>query len=327
VKIAAPCSDPSEVEPLCRAGADELYCGVYDRGWAGRWGLAGGWPNRRGPGPGNLGSLEALDAVCEGAHDSGATVSLTLNSTYYAPQQEEAVLRLAADAVDAGVDALIVGTPALIRTLRRRHPKTTLVASSLCGVRNRESVGFFGSLGVERFILGRQLSLEEIHGIQLADDEYLYEAFVYSDACAFDESCCHTAHQLPGWSAPYCLGPWAPRGGDGSDAERAALRRHGEHLEALATGGYTETGLPLGPCGLCALPELSERRVSTVKVVGREAHPYRKVRSVQMVRHVLDALHSAGEAEAKKRALALRGDPDGCRSGLHCYYPEVRPKE
>ncbi|MDP7111509.1 MAG: U32 family peptidase, partial [Myxococcota bacterium] len=104
-----------------------------------------------------------------------------------------------------------------------------------------------------------------------------------------------------------------------------AVARHRAWLDALGTRGFTASGgLPLGPCGLCALPQLAGDGVDGVKVVGREAHPYRKVRSVQMVRHVLDALRDGGPERARRRARALREDPDGCRGGLHCYYPEAR---
>lgn len=328
MRILAPCSDPAEVDPLLRAGADELYCGVYDRDWARRWGLAGGWPNRRGPGPGNLASISALEEVCEVGHGGGAKVMLTLNAPYYAPAQEAALMGLAREAVRVGVDGLVVGAPALLPTLRRSHPGTRLVASSLCAARNIAAVSFLARLGADRVILGRQLSLAEIRGLQDIGPEAELEAFVYADACAFEESCCHTAHQLPGWPTPYCLGPWPPSGGEGTAEERAALIRHGEWLAALAETGFTrEAGLPLGPCGLCALPDLAAASLYAVKVVGREAHPYRKVRMVQMVRHVLDALEEGGERLARRRAVALREDPEGCRSGLHCYYPEVRPTD
>lgn len=326
MKLLAPCSDPSEVDALLRAGADELYCGVYDRGWAERWGLAGGWPNRRGPGPGNLASIDALAQVCEAAHAGNVGVQLTLNASYYAHEQEAAVLRLAADAAKVGIDGLVIGTPALLRPLRRRHPEITLVASSLCAARNSCAVRLFAQLGADRVILSRQVSLVDIQAIRQWEPGVPLEAFVLNDACAFEESSCQTAHQLPGSPDPYCLSPWRPDPSELTPIQRKAVASHGELLAALAQRGFTpQTGLPLGPCGLCALADLAAAGVYAVKVVGREAHPYRKVRSVQMVRHVLDALAEGGERLSRQRALALREDPDGCRSGLHCYYPEVRP--
>ncbi len=324
MRLLAPCAGAAEVEPLLRGGADELYCGVYDRRWAERWGLAS-WPNRRGPGPGNLPSVEALSEVCAEAHAGGATVQLTLNAPFYSPEQEDTIVDLAGAAVQAGIDGLIVGSPALLRRLRATHPDATLVASTLCATRNAATVRFLARCGADRVILSRQLTLAEIHQLRAATAGVELEAFVLNDACAFEEGCCASAHQLPGSPHAYCLAPW-PRP-DGVDPRLSvALEAHRAHLQALARRDFThEGGLPLGPCGLCALPELDAAGLDGVKVVGREAHPYRKVRSVQMVRHVLDALGRGGAELARERALALRDDADGCRGGLACYYPEVRP--
>jgi putative protease len=60
------------------------------------------------------------------------------------------------------------------------------------------------------------------------------------------------------------------------------------------------------------------------KIVGREAHPYRKVRSLQMVKAVADHLR-AGRAPASVRRFSreLRATPDLCASGYMCYYREA----
>ena len=179
-------------------------------------------------------------------------------------------------------------------------------------------------LGADRVIAPRQLTLDEIGELCGAAAGVGLEAFVLNDACAFDEGGCATAHQLPGHDGPYCLASFDPQAGAGDPA----IAAHRAWLDALGRRGYTPSaGLPLGPCGLCALPELAAAGVEAVKVVGREAHPYRKVRSVQMVRHVLDALRDEGPDAARTRSRALREDPAGCRGGLDCYYPEVRPTD
>ncbi len=322
MKLLAPCSDPAEVEPLLRAGADELYCGLFDGDWLRRWGPAS-WPNRRGPGPANLPSRDALEQVVSTAHEGGAAVQLTLNATLLSPEQEEAALAVAGDALALGVDGIVVAAPQLLVGLRRHHAGVTLVASSLCSARNVPAVRLLAELGADRVILPRQLTLAEIGTIRRGCPDTAIEAFVLNDACAFDEGCCSTAHQLPGWDGAYCLESFRPIEDDGRP--EPAVARHRAWLDALGTRGFTASGgLPLGPCGLCALPQLAGDGVDGVKVVGREAHPYRKVRSVQMVRHVLDALRDGGPERARRRARALREDPDGCRGGLHCYYPEAR---
>ncbi len=324
VAILAPCASADEVEPLVRAGAGELYCGVYDEAWARRWGL-GAWPNRRGPGPGNLGSLDELRALGAAAGGEGVPVYLTLNAPYYAPEQEDAVVRLAHEAAAGGwVAGLVIGDPGVLARLRAEGVAARLVASTLCTARNAEAVRFLAECGAARVILSRELSVAEIVALRGAVPGTELEVFVLGDACAFEEGSCATAHTLPDHGV-YCMTPWRCRGAD--PAVEHAVEQHRLRLASLAPRGYgPRSGLPLGPCGLCALPELAAAGIDSVKIVGREAHPYRKVRSVQMVRHVLDGLDEGGADEARRRALALRDDPGGCRAGLSCSFPELRPR-
>ena len=106
-----------------------------------------------------------------------------------------------------------------------------------------------------------------------------------------------------------------------------ALARHRRFLEHLAHRGFSpgKSRIPLGPCGLCAIPALARMGIRSGKVVGREASLYRKVRSVQVVRCLLEGA-AAGEAEESLGRLArsIRDDPEGCREGYSCYYREAR---
>ena len=323
VHVLAPCADAEEVQPLARAGATELYCGVYDEAWARRWGLAS-WPNRRGPGPGNLGSLDELRQLGAAAQEAGLPVYLTLNAPYYAPEQEEAVAELGRTAAAGGwVQGLVIGDVGLLARLHLEQLPAMLVASTLCTARNTAAVRFLAEVGAERVILSRELTLDEIAGIRRAAPDVQLEVFVLGDACAFEEGSCATAHTLPDHGV-YCLTPWrcSP-----AAAQEQAVEHHRQRLAALAPRGYgPRSGLPLGPCGLCAIPDLVAAGIDSIKVVGREAHPYRKVRSVQMVRHVLDALEQDGPDEARRRAVDLRDDADGCQGGLSCHFPERRPR-
>lgn len=325
MRIMAPCSRPDEVETLIRMGADELYCGVFDEAWARQWGLASS-PNRRGPGPGNLGSFEELVQVCREAAPAGVPVYVVLNAPYHEPAQEEAVGRFAAAAAcEAGVHGLILGHPGLVRRLARELPEVALVTSNLCTARNVQAVRFLAAAGAHRVILSRQLSLVEIRYIRDSVPEVELEVFVLDDDCAFEEGCCSSAHALPGFDQIYCLTPWARS--PSTPALDNAFEVLDVRRQAIAQRGFTQHGrLPLGPCGLCAIPDLLEMGIDSVKIVGREAHPYRKVRSVQMVRHVLNRARRDGGDRARKRAVEMREDEESCRRGLSCYYPEVRPR-
>jgi putative protease len=58
-----------------------------------------------------------------------------------------------------------------------------------------------------------------------------------------------------------------------------------------------------------------------LKIVGREASPFKKLASVRMVRDIVDRVR-LGESKLHviDRAISLRGEPQHCQSGYMCYY-------
>ena len=80
-------------------------------------------------------------------------------------------------------------------------------------------------------------------------------------------------------------------------------------------------GLPYGPCGLCAIPDLQRIGVESLKIVGREASPFKKLASVRMVRDIVNRTRAGAEKlTVIERAISLRGEPEHCHSGYMCYY-------
>src|SRR5882762_378636 len=83
--------------------------------------------------------------------------------------------------------------------------------------------------------------------------------------------------------------------------------------------GATPKGLPYGPCGLCAIPDLQRIGVESLKIVGREASPFKKLASVRMVRAIVDQVRAGSEKLVTiERAKSLRGDREHCDSGYMC---------
>ena len=84
---------------------------------------------------------------------------------------------------------------------------------------------------------------------------------------------------------------------------------------------YQKEGLPNGPCSLCWFSHFRDWGVSTVKIVGREASFYRKMRSLQMVKAVMNEVEQGAAAdEIRSLARSIRATPDYCRQGYMCYF-------
>jgi putative protease len=72
---------------------------------------------------------------------------------------------------------------------------------------------------------------------------------------------------------------------------------------------------------LCAIPDFQRIGVASLKIVGREASPFKKLASVKMVRDIVDRVRSgAPKLHVIERARQLRETPEHCASGYMCYY-------
>jgi len=338
VKITAPLAKLEEVEMLVGSGADELYCGLVPQRWMEKFTQVL-WLNRRDPRSANFSSEDDLAAAVEKAHGLGAKVFLTLNAPFFTAEQQKLVLELADwAAAEAKLDALIVADLGLLAALAGRLPAATGLHTSTVGnASNREAVAHWADLGVERVILPRHLSIREIGELVTAmDGRVELEAFVLNDTCVYEEGFCHTVHGVD-LLGPFCTTPWEyeihPAGERALDVEDRRLwaghiedhRRWMWYCNSCGCS-MSEKGLPLGPCGLCAIKALAGAGVTSVKIVGREASPLRKLRSVQLVKRVLERVETgASEAEAAGWAREIRDADEYCRARYMCYYRECAP--
>ena len=326
MRIATPVSSVDEVEMLLFNGASELYCGVNTRQWAASLG-ARCWMNRRDPSSANLHSQAKLKAVVQQAHAGDVPVHVTLNAPVYPDDSLDYVLALAEKlAVDISVDSLIVSDVNLLIRLYRKDLPVRLHLSSLGSCFNSHSVDFYRQLGISRIILPRQLKLSEIRRLvtqSAADMEF--EVFALNDGCVYEEGFCQTTHTL----GPFCMTAWQPvpfrRECDVAgrvDLTGAVnnLRRYGWYQNNCGSS-YQADGLPNGPCSLCWFSHFRDWGVRAVKIVGREASFYRKMRSLQMVKAVMNEVEKGADAEEiRLLARSIRSTPEHCRQGYMCYF-------
>jgi putative protease len=329
MKIAAPLSSATEVEMLLHYGADELYCGVRTPEWEAQFG-GRVWMNRRSPQGANLGSWEDIQQVVNLAHRSRIPVHVTLNAPYYSQAGMDYLLKLAEKLIGKlEIDGLIVSDLNLLMRLAGENLPINLHLSSLAGCINSQTVDFYQSLGVKRIILPRQLQLSEIKRIVTqANSSMEFEVFAVNDGCFFEEGFCQTTHALGG---PFCLTDWEVNV-HRCDGDPISDTQIGQHLAALREylwfqnncgSSFQQDGLPNGPCSLCWFGHFRDWGVTTVKIVGREASFYRKMRSLQVVKAVMDEVKMGGAGDDIEHfARSLRATPQYCDQGYMCYFKD-----
>jgi putative protease len=332
MKILAPIRAFDELEMLHASGAEELYCGVVPREWTERYSGAV-WLNRRTPNGGNLDTTGELRRLTDAARGLGLPVFVTLNAPYYTSDQLPLVLDLARRlSEEAGAGALIVTDLNLLMRLSEERLAAALHVSSVAATLNSEAVRFLLNFGVRRIILPRSLTLAEIE--EMARDtrgEVELEVFLLNDGCAFEEGFCATTHHHS--VGAFCTSLSEMRAEFEWDGPVFTPRRRNWLLKNLAD--YREwvwyvngngcssapNGLPYGPCGLCAIPDLARIGVHSLKIVGREAPAFKKMASVRMARDIVErARTGVPKLHVIERAISLRQTPEHCASGYMCYY-------
>jgi len=332
MKILAPIRSHEELEMLAASGAEELYCGIVPQEWSDRY-TGAMWLNRRSPRGGSVETLGELRRLVEDAHTRNLPVFITLNAPYYTAEQMPLVLELAGRlSEEAGVDALIVTDINLLRRLREASLAADLHVSSVAATLNSEAVRFLLDFGPRRVILPRSLTIAEIETI-VGDvgRQVEIEVFMLNDGCAFEEGFCATTHHHS--VGAFCTSlsemqaEFVWHGPVYTARRRNWLRRNlADYREWVwyvnGNGcGSTARGLPYGPCGLCAISDFLRIGVTSLKIVGREASPFKKLASVRMVREIRDrARAGAPKLAVIERARALRQEPVHCDSGYMCYY-------
>src|SRR5579862_5109510 len=144
-------------------------------------------------------SLEELPEVTCTLRMRGVRGYLTFNTLVFEHELPEAARTIAA-AAEAGVDALIIQDPAIMRLARRIAPGLELHASTQMSIADAEGVRFAQELGADRVTLARELSVAEIDAIYRATGCDL-EVFVHGALCVAYSGQCYSSEAWGGRSA------------------------------------------------------------------------------------------------------------------------------
>lgn len=168
LEVLAPAGDH---ERLCAAldyGADAVYLGGKSFGMR--------------AGPENFG-YNGLKAATKLAHSRGVKIYLTCNTL---PRNSEIPYfrQFIEEAVDCGVDAVIVADLGLLSLVKRYAPDMEIHMSTQTGIVNYVTANELYSMGAKRIVTARELSIEEIAEIRTKTPSDLdIEVFVHGAMC------------------------------------------------------------------------------------------------------------------------------------------------
>lgn len=141
-------------------------------------------------------SFDEIARLTSYADRFGVKVFLTLNTILYDHELEEA-RRHIVEAWNIGCSAVIIQD---LGILNMEQPPIPLHASTQCDIRTPEQARFLASLGFERLILARELSVGQIREIASSVDCEI-ESFVHGALCVSYSGQCYLSQYLTGRSA------------------------------------------------------------------------------------------------------------------------------
>lgn len=162
------------------SGADAVYIG------ASRFGARSAAGN----------SVNDISELAEYAHQFFAKVYVTVNTILLEHELKE-VERLIHDLYHAGVDAIIIQDPAITMM---KLPPIALHASTQMHNNTPERVKFLETVGLQRVVLARELSIDQIKEIKNQTSVEL-EGFIHGSLCVSYSGRCYLSECIGGRSA------------------------------------------------------------------------------------------------------------------------------
>jgi putative protease len=144
-------------------------------------------------------TLEELPQTMEYLHRHNVRGYIAFNTLIFSDELPDAARSIAA-IVAAGVDAVIVQDFGLVELIRRVAPGLAIHGSTQMSLTEARGIEFVRGLGVERVIVARELSIDEISRIAAATPMPL-EVFIHGALCVAYSGQCLTSESLGGRSA------------------------------------------------------------------------------------------------------------------------------
>lgn len=216
---------------------------------------------------------ETMMKAVDYAHSYGVKVYVTMNTLLKQSELKEA-LKYVGYLYEIGVDALIIQDTGLINLSKSIYPNFELHASTQMTVHNGEGAMYYKEKGLERIVLSRELSLEEIKYIS-TDLGIETEIFVHGALCVCYSGQCLMSSMI---------------GGRSGNRGRCAQSCRMQYTLKGETSGEKK-GYLLSPKDTCLIEDIDsiiKSGTSSLKVEGRMKKPEYVAGVTQNYRKAID---------------------------------------
>ncbi len=278
-EILAPAGSMESLIAGVRSGANAVY-------------LGGKLFNAR-RNAGNFDNEELKKAV-EYCHNRMVKVYLAINILISDREMQDAY-NAVRDALLAGVDAFIIQDTGLAKMIREHFPEARLHASTQMSIMTPAGARFAKSLGFDRIVLPREMTLDEIIEMKNSTDMEL-ELFVHGALCMSVSGQCYLSSIL------------------GSRSGNRGLCAQPCRLPFTAKGDRNECALSLKDLSLIRhLNKLDG--VTSLKIEGRMKRPEYVSAAVAAVKKAIESAYSDDDEYLLRSVFSRSGFTDGYLTG------------
>src|ERR1043166_4743478 len=245
-ELLAPAGSLDAVRAALGNGADAIYLGVDKF-------------NARDEGA-QL-TMEDLEQSCRLAHAHGARIYLTFNILFKPAELSDALHHLGR-CIDSGIDAAIVQDLGAVRLIQKVYPDLEIHGSTQMTVHDEHGARVLRDLGVDRGVLARENTLDDIRTIHRTVPELTLESFVHGALCIAYSGQCYMSGMISERSA-----------NRGSCAQSC---RKDYVLADVASGAELDRGYLISAKDLGAwehLADIADAGIHKIKIEGRKKKP------------------------------------------------------
>ena len=271
IELLSPAGDLERLKVTLTYGADAVYIGGQ------KYSLRANATNF---------SIEEIKEGCDFAHKLNKKVYLTLNIVFH-NEDMDGVEEYIKEVVDAGIDAFIVSDPFIISHIKTNYPGVEVHLSTQNSTSNYKSVEYFKDEGIDRVVLARELSKDEIKEI-IDKTGVDIEVFIHGAMCTCFSGRCALSN--------YVTNRDANRGGC-AQVCRFAFEADEEKKFTMATKDINMAR---------HIGEMIDIGIKSLKVEGRMRSLYYLATVIGTYREIIDSYYANALTEEKLELLEYR---------------------
>lgn len=271
IELLSPAGDLERLKVTLLYGADAVYIGGE------KYSLRANATNF---------TIEEIKNGCDFAHKLNKKVYLTLNIVFH-NEDMFGVEEYIKEVVEAGIDAFIVSDPFIISYIKENFPQVEVHLSTQNSTTNYKSVEYFKDEGIDRVVVARELSKNEIK--EIIDKAGIdIEVFIHGAMCTCYSGRCALSN--------YVTNRDANRGGC-SQVCRFAFETTEEKKFTMATKDNNLAS---------HIKEMIDIGVKSLKVEGRMRSLYYLATVIGAYREIIDSYYNGSLTKEKLQLLESR---------------------